>query len=269
MSGARAGRRIRGVLAGLVLGTAAPLLGRAEEGRDLPRDLTEIPLEQLMTIATVEGAARHEQKVTDAPSSVSIVTADDIRRHGYLTLAEALAGVRGFYATYDRNYTYLGVRGFSRPSDYNSRVLVLIASYGTGAGRVAHARTLGRDGDLILSGSGYRSAGQDLFFSELDDPATNDGVARGVDADAYYRGFGRLRLGNVAVTGPLSWREKEIPTGSFGTTFGDERNRTFDQRSFLDVRYARRLGEGGSLTGRAYYDNFGSSRNPVMIGVGC
>ena len=37
-----------------------------------------------------------------------------------------LRTVRGLYTTYDRNYIYAGVRGFSRPGDYNTRVLLLL-----------------------------------------------------------------------------------------------------------------------------------------------
>jgi iron complex outermembrane receptor protein len=57
---------------------------------------------------------------------VSIVTADDIKKFGYRTLADILRSIRGLYVANDRNYEYLGVRGFLRPGDYNSRVLVLI-----------------------------------------------------------------------------------------------------------------------------------------------
>ena len=66
------------------------------------------------------------QKVTEAPSSVTIITADEIRGFGHRTLADVLRTVRGFYVTYDRNYSYLGVRGFSRPGDYNARVLLQV-----------------------------------------------------------------------------------------------------------------------------------------------
>ncbi len=102
------------------------LAARGAAAQDLPEDLTQLPLEQLMTIDLVYGASRHEQKVTEAPSFVSVITSSDIGRYGYRTLADVLRSVHGFYTTYDRNYTYLGVRGFSRPSDYNTRFLLLI-----------------------------------------------------------------------------------------------------------------------------------------------
>jgi len=77
-------------------------------------------------IPSVYGASKHEQKTSEAPSSVSINTAADIRHYGYGTLAHILRGARGFYTTYDRNYTYTGVRGFGRPSDYSTRMLLLV-----------------------------------------------------------------------------------------------------------------------------------------------
>lgn len=77
-------------------------------------------------IPSVYGASRFEQKTAEAPSSVTIITAADIEHYGYRTLADILRSTRDFYTTYDRNYAYVGVRGFGRPGDYNSRVLLLI-----------------------------------------------------------------------------------------------------------------------------------------------
>lgn len=93
-----------------------------------PADLTEMKLEELMNIevASVYGASKYLQKVTEAPSSVTIVTSDEIQKYGYRTLADALRSVRGFYVSYDRNYSYLGLRGFARPGDYNTRILLLV-----------------------------------------------------------------------------------------------------------------------------------------------
>jgi len=77
-------------------------------------------------IPSVYGASKYEQKVTEAPSSVSIVTSAEIKKYGYRTLADLLRSVRGFFVTFDRNYSYAGVRGFNRPGDYNSRILLLV-----------------------------------------------------------------------------------------------------------------------------------------------
>ncbi len=88
-------------------------------------DLTEMSLEQLMNIP-VYAAARREQQSSEAASSVTVITAQEIRNHGWRTLAEIMNATPGLYMTDDRTYQYLGVRGFSRPGDDNTRILVLL-----------------------------------------------------------------------------------------------------------------------------------------------
>jgi outer membrane receptor protein involved in Fe transport len=88
-------------------------------------DLFGSSLEDLLG-TTVSTASRYEQTAREAPASVTVVTAEDIRLYGYRTLDEIFDSLPGFYVTDDRNYTYIGVRGFSRPTDYNNRMLLLL-----------------------------------------------------------------------------------------------------------------------------------------------
>jgi iron complex outermembrane receptor protein len=91
-------------------------------------DLTAMSLEELMEIE-ITTASKFPQKRTDAPAVVTVIPAQDIRRYGYRTLADILRSVPGLYVTYDRNYSYVGTRGFSRPGDYNTRLLLLVDGY--------------------------------------------------------------------------------------------------------------------------------------------
>ena len=98
----------------------------AEEGDDL----AVVPFEQLVKREVVSGSKLVRQ-ISDSPSAVAIVTAEDIRAYGYRTIADVINSMRGLYTTSDRRYQYMGGRGFGAPGDYTGRIMVLIDGYVT------------------------------------------------------------------------------------------------------------------------------------------
>ncbi len=78
-----------------------------------------------LEVPVVSSASKFAQKSTQAPALVTVISADEIQRYGYRTLADVLQSVSGFNVSYDRNYAYLGTRGFSL-GDFNSRTLLLV-----------------------------------------------------------------------------------------------------------------------------------------------
>jgi len=123
----------RALIAGLIIAALlalSPCPTRAgEEVSEAPsEDLTTLTIEQLMEIEvdTVSGASRYEQPVTEAPASVTIITAEEIRMFGYRTLADILRSVPGFSVINDRNYQYTGIRGLGIPGDYGTRMLLMV-----------------------------------------------------------------------------------------------------------------------------------------------
>jgi outer membrane receptor protein involved in Fe transport len=88
-------------------------------------DLTALSLEQLLEV-TVVGASKYEQKQSEVAAAVSVITRGEIKAFGWRTLAEALTSLPGIHTTYDRQYNYLGTRGFGLPGDLTARVLIMI-----------------------------------------------------------------------------------------------------------------------------------------------
>lgn len=92
---------------------------------DAPADLNSLTLEQLLRVPVVT-TAKFAGRADDIPSSISILTAEDIRTFGWRSLADALRSLQGFNITDDHTYVYSGVRGFSVPGDYRPRMQILI-----------------------------------------------------------------------------------------------------------------------------------------------
>lgn len=297
------------VIAFLILGAARRVAAQSAA------PLAQVPLEQLLRVEVqnVFGASERLQPVTEAPSSVTIVTADDIARFGYRNLGEILRSVRGFYVTDDRNYSYLGARGFARAGDYNTRILLLLnghrindniydqapigdelgidpdvfervevirgpasslygtnaffavvnivtksgralkrsvvdvagGSLGTAVVRGSTGRELSNGVRLGVAGSVSRSDGVGrLYFPAFDSPATNAGVADGLDGERVGSAYGTVEFRTLTITGVYGRRTKDVPTASYGTVFNrhDPRERTLDERALVGAAFAQTFG---------------------------
>jgi iron complex outermembrane receptor protein len=86
---------------------------------------SKLPLDQLLDTPISTGA-KYDQQLSSVAASVTVITAEEIERYGWTSLADVLQASRGFYLTNDRTSIYAGLRGIGRPSDYNSRLLILI-----------------------------------------------------------------------------------------------------------------------------------------------
>lgn len=177
-------------------------------------DLSELSLEQLMQVKVekVVTASRFSQRITEAPASMSVITADEIRKYGYRSLADVLRSVPGLYVSYDRNYSYLGVRGFNRPGDFNSRVLLQIDGHRMND-NIYDTAAIGTefplDIDLIdhiefMRGPGSSLYGSNAFFGVINiitRPADDVDREFSVSAAQYETWSGRASYGAVFDSG--------------------------------------------------------------------
>jgi outer membrane receptor for ferrienterochelin and colicins len=303
--------------------------------------LPDLSIEDLMTLdaGQVFGASERLQPVLEAPASVSFITAAEIARYGYRTLADILRSVRGMYVTDDRNFSSLGTRGFAKPGDFNNRVLLLVnghrvndnisdgaeigaeffldpaiferveiirgpasslygdsaffavvnvitrtgASLGGGsialeAGtlgtqllRATEGRRFANGVDVALSGTYQRSDGVGrLYYPAFDSPATNHGVAEGLDGEGVRHFYGRLDFKDLTVTAGYGRRQRDVPTASRGTVFNAQASReeTIDRHALIDAAYQRSFG-ASRVTFRGSFDRFTfDAILPLTVGQG-
>jgi iron complex outermembrane receptor protein len=100
------------------------------------------PLDELLA-TPISTAARYEQQLASVAASVTVITAEEIERYGWTSLDEAIESVRDMFVTNDRNYSYFGIRGIGRPTDYNVRVLILLDGHPMNGGIWGEGATSG------------------------------------------------------------------------------------------------------------------------------
>ena len=158
-------------------------------------------------VEDVFAAAKHLQSVREAPSSITIVTDEDIRRYGHRNLTDVVNNVRSFYTYSDRNYEYIGVRGFARLGDYGNRVLQLIDGHTNNDniyGSFNLGQTFGVDMDLVkkiefIRGPGSALYGSNALFGTVNVITKNgrdvDGVFAKAEGGSYGTGSGTITYG--------------------------------------------------------------------------
>jgi iron complex outermembrane receptor protein len=223
-------------------------------------DLSGLEIEELgqVEIDTVYGASKYRQDLGEAPSSVTIVTRDDISRYGYRSLAQLLQSVRGFSVTYDRNYHYAGFRGFNRPGDYGTRLLLLVD--GIRVNDAVYDQTpLGLnfplDMDLIdhveiIRGASQSIYGSNAVFGVINVVTRTASDLGGFEVAAHGGGFstygGRLSYGNHFTNGT-----RLLLSGSFTGSAGQDLHfREYDRPGESDG-WAR--GADGSRAGSGFF----------------
>ncbi|MEQ1529653.1 MAG: TonB-dependent receptor plug domain-containing protein [Methylococcales bacterium] len=109
----------------LILVSQNPVLA-GDDFSAAPLLLNDRDQQLFQDIPSVYSASKYEQKTTKAPASISIVTADEIKKWGYRTFADILASLKGFYTSNDRTNGFIGTRGVGLAADLNTRLLLLI-----------------------------------------------------------------------------------------------------------------------------------------------
>ena len=283
--------------------------------------LPDLSLEELMDIRVI-ATPKFAGRIADIPASVSVLTERDIRTFGWRTLADALRTLAGFNVTYDRAYSYAGVRGLAPPGDFRPRLALLIdgnemnenvydsallggefpldldlverievirgpgasvyggnatmgvinvvtrsgaeldggeaaLSVGSHEARSLRASAGGRSArglEYLVSASGYDAEGARLAFPEMADFGV--GIHTRDDDESRRQFFLKLRLDSWRALLLHSQRDKQVPTGSYGTIFDDPRHTEDDGITLAEVGNDMRLGEVATLASRVYFGHY-------------
>lgn len=196
-----------------------------EQPRELGefQDFDELNLEDLLDV-TVSIASGRVQRVEEAPSIVSVVTDEDIRRMGAHTLEDVLRTVPGFDVLTDNSGRLrLAVRGVAT-TGYSENVLILFNGHRMNDAVNGGATTVSIEIPLynikqieIIRGPGSALFGTDAFFGVVNLVPYTAQTFRGAEVSTTVGSFATQRYSAMGSRAGSTW-------GVFGSVQFDDRD---------------------------------------------
>lgn len=198
---------------------ALPALAQAEGD--------ELDLEALFNTSQVGVATKREQSTQEAPAVVDVITREEIAERGYMSVAEALRTVPGFYVVDDHLLPNVGVRGLSSGQRSWSRIMKVMIDGQPVPYRPDGSNWLGPElipielvrRIEIIRGPASALYGADAFLgvvnvvSRSGQDVDGFGLASDVGARAtYYQGRSGLTVGGASDT----WGVEAVLAGAAG-----------------------------------------------------
>jgi len=222
----------------------------------------KLPLDKLLE-TPISTAAKYDQVLSTVAASVSVITDEDIERYGWTSLAEVLQAEQGFYLSYDRHVTSIGMRG-SGPMNGNVNLLILINGHPVNdavfGGAVA-GQDIGMDMSMVKKIEIVRGPGSALYgthamlaviniFTKTADDL--DGFGASVSEGSHQTRSVAVRGGKalphgMRVTASGYWRDSQGGTLYYPEFDAPETNDGISRRDdYQDVyRFAAGLENGG------------------------
>ena len=195
-------------------------------------DLAMMSLEELMDIQIVTSVSKREQKITEAPAAIYVITQEDIRRSGATSIAEALRMAPGVnVGRINSSEWAISVRGFQE--QLASKLLVLI------------------DGRSV-----YTPAFSGIYW-DIQDLMLED-----IDRIEIIRGPGATLWGANAVNGVINIITKSSKNTQGGLLYGGAGN---EEQGFGGLRYGGKVNDVYYRLYAKYFqrDEFSSDRTDI------
>lgn len=140
-------------------------------------------------------------------------------------------------------------------SDINGlQVAASGGSYKTGTMRATYGKQLENGANVLISGSGFNSGGENnLYYPEFDDPTTNNGVAHDMDWEHNKRFFAKAQMDDFTYTAGYTTRLKRVPNRAYSTVFNDPRFQTEDTHAYNELKYNSSLNAHTQVEVKGFY----------------